>query len=94
MIGRASSVSARFVAKDDLGNSPMVGIMSPEGYKQLPELRADLQVVHAAERSSFVVFDPVLQPYFRIDDVTAMLLRRWSRCRTPCDSVAANDRVD
>lgn len=56
---------------------------------QLPELRADLQVAHAAETSGFVVFDPPRLRYVRIDDATARMLAMWPRCRTEQDLAAA-----
>ena len=67
--------------------------MTPTGSRNfqgelLAELRADLQVVQAAHGISFVIFDPLRQQYFQINDLTARLISLWPECRTSQDLVA------
>lgn len=57
----------------------------------LPELRGDLQVVSAQASTAAggaVIFDPVRQRYFRIDETTAQLLSHWPSSRTRDELVA------
>jgi putative peptide zinc metalloprotease protein len=46
---------------------------------RLPELRADLQIVSSGE--GIVVFDPLRQRYFRLDETAAQLLSLWPQAK-------------
>ncbi|MGB4866529.1 MAG: hypothetical protein WBP38_11615, partial [Hyphomicrobium sp.] len=61
----------------------MTAAAQPDAGEPLPELRGDLRVVsvHSANTGGgAVVFDPVRQSYFRINEPTVQLLKLWPSC--------------
>ncbi len=63
---------------------------------QLPELRAELQILgNDANTDGGVIFDPFRQRYYRVDHQAAQLLALWPHCRSAEDlAVAAAARFD
>ena len=62
--------------------------LKPTHEEPLAELRADLQVVQSVQGIGFVIFDPLRQQYFRVNDLTAQLISLWPECQTSQDLIA------
>ena len=70
----------------------MTAAAQPDAGEPLPELRGDLRVVsvHSANTGGgAVVFDPVRQSYFRINEPTVQLLKLWPSCLDTNELISA-----